>query len=47
MAEPCGDLLREFFAERRRQQRAERGVSSAEPIPTGEVIELDPPPANP
>ena len=53
MAEACGDLLRQFFAERRRQQRAERGVSGApgtpgtEPIPTGEVIEFDPPPANP
>ena len=47
MAETCGDLLRQFFAERRRQQRAERGVSGTEPIPTGEVIELDPPPANP
>lgn len=47
MAQPCGDLLRQFFAERRRQQRVERGVPGAEPIPTGEVIELDPPPANP
>jgi tRNA(adenine34) deaminase len=47
MAEPCGDLLRSFFAQRRRQQRAERGLAGAEPIPTGEVVELDPPPANP
>ena len=35
--QPCGDLLREFFAERRAQQRLAR----AEPlIPTGEVSEI-------
>ncbi len=43
LAEPCGALLREFFAERRRQQRAERETApeaGGEPIPTGEAIEL-------
>jgi len=47
LAEPCGELLRQFFAERRRQQRAERGAGGGEPdpepIPTGEAIELPPP----
>ena len=45
MAEPCGALLRGFFAERRRLQRAEREAAGAEaePIPAGEAIELDPP----
>ena len=53
MAEPCGALLRSFFAERRRQQRAERaerlGADPAPPdgegaIPAGEAIELEAPP---
>lgn len=46
LADPCGALLRQFFAERRRQQRAERDATpeaGAEPIPTGEAIELPPP----
>jgi len=43
MAEPCGALLREFFAERRRQQKAERAEAGA--IPAGEATELEPPPA--
>jgi tRNA(adenine34) deaminase len=45
LADPCGALLREFFAERRRQQRAEREVApdaGSEPIPTGEAVELPP-----
>jgi tRNA(adenine34) deaminase len=45
MAAACGELLREFFAERRAQQRAER--QAADPggrIPTGEATELVPPP---
>ncbi len=49
LADPCGALLREFFAERRRQQRAERVAPAdegSETIPTGEVLEL-PPPADP
>jgi tRNA(adenine34) deaminase len=51
LAPACGQLLREFFAERRTQQRAERqgdGVVGAdaddEPIPTGEALELPPHP---
>jgi tRNA(adenine34) deaminase len=39
MAESCGKLLREFFAERRAQQKA----SSEPAIPTGDATELDPP----
>jgi tRNA(adenine34) deaminase len=42
MAEPCGAVLRGFFAERRRQQKAER--ADADSIPAGEATELDPPP---
>jgi tRNA(adenine34) deaminase len=51
LAPACGQLLRDFFAERRAQQRAEREASDApaiEVIPTGEAVELgpaiDPPP---
>ncbi|HMO47879.1 MAG TPA: tRNA adenosine(34) deaminase TadA [Rubrivivax sp.] len=41
LAGACGQLLREFFAERRAQQRAERQAAAGEePIPTGEVLEL-------
>jgi tRNA(adenine34) deaminase len=43
LAEPCGELLREFFAERRRQRREERGDTVGKDdfaIPTGEVVEL-------
>jgi tRNA(adenine34) deaminase len=47
LAEPCGALLREFFAERRAHQRAqqsaERGGATAEPeatIPAGDATEL-------
>ena len=51
MAEACGALLRQFFAERRAQQRAERAAALAEderidaesddePIPTGFATEL-------
>jgi len=35
----CSQLLREFFAERRAAQRAERGAD-VEPIPAGEATEL-------
>ena len=47
MAPACGQLLRDFFAARRAQQRAERQAPAAadEPIPTGEVLELSLPPA--
>jgi len=41
LVEPAAALLRQFFAERRAQLRAERESAAAavEPIPTGEVIE--------
>ena len=44
LAEPCAELLRRFFAERRAQQRAERAELGApqaeEPIPTGDAVEV-------
>ena len=45
MADACGALLRDFFAERRAQQRAERAeraqaAGDDESIPTGEATEL-------
>jgi tRNA(adenine34) deaminase len=42
LAEPCGALLRQFFAERRATQRALRGLPPVEPgiIPAGEALEL-------
>ena len=46
LAPACGQLLRDFFAERRTQQRAERETAVAETadtIPTGEVRELGTP----
>jgi tRNA(adenine34) deaminase len=45
LAEPSAALLRRFFAERRRGRRAE--PEAPEIIPAGEVVELDPPPADP
>jgi len=42
LALACGQLLRDFFAARREQQRAERQAAGAESIPTGEAVELDP-----
>lgn len=55
MADACGKVLRDFFAERRELYRQRRGVSpmpegpaegetpeQATPIPTGEVLELEP-----
>jgi tRNA(adenine34) deaminase len=58
LAEPAGALLRNFFAERRQQLRAERDAGTpaddaappsddAAPIPTGEVIESQPPEEKP
>lgn len=50
LADACGALLRDFFAERRAQQRAARGAgeggdaAAAERIPAGEAVELDQPP---
>jgi tRNA(adenine34) deaminase len=43
MAEACGQLLREFFAERRAQQRAAR-EPEAPAIPAGDATEIDLPP---
>ena len=48
LAEPCAELLRGFFAERRAQRRAERaapqtsevGPEQATPIPAGDATEL-------
>ena len=45
LAPACAQLLRDFFAERRAQQRAEREPPDApdiEAIPTGEAVELGP-----
>lgn len=44
LAGPCGELLREFFAEKRAQRRAQRAAVGEPPIPTGDAVELDPPP---
>lgn len=53
LGDECGQVLREFFAERREQYRQRRGDRGAGPadvtdapdtIPAGEVIELDLPP---
>ena len=48
MAESCGKLLREFFAERRaqaKQERAQGAASDDSPIPAGDATELDLPPS--
>ncbi|MBT9488114.1 MAG: tRNA adenosine(34) deaminase TadA [Rubrivivax sp.] len=45
LAEPCGALLREFFAERRGQRRRQREAAEAPGIPTGDAIELEDPAA--
>ena len=56
LADECGQMLRDFFAERREQYRQRRSVlggvivevsgeapgDAPMPIPTGEVIEIDP-----
>jgi tRNA(adenine34) deaminase len=49
LADACGALLRQFFAERRAQQRDERAVAAAveEPIPAGDAIELPAAPDDP
>lgn len=49
LAEECGKVLQDFFAERRAQYRERRAARNLAPdarppsIPTGEVLELDPP----
>jgi tRNA(adenine34) deaminase len=49
LADECGQLLQDFFAERRAQYRERRAMRDAEPaaIPTGDVLELDPPDSAP
>jgi len=49
LAEPCGALLRDFFAERRARRRSPDPAGGGEPgIPTGDAVELDlTPPADP
>jgi tRNA(adenine34) deaminase len=46
LSDACGQVLRDFFAERREQYRQRRatdcGGEADEPIPTGEALELDP-----
>lgn len=45
LAPACGQLLRDFFAERRARQRSEAEApqaSTVEAIPTGEAVELGP-----
>ncbi|HEX6704268.1 MAG TPA: tRNA adenosine(34) deaminase TadA [Albitalea sp.] len=46
LADECGQVLREFFAERRELYRQRRAASAGddEPIPTGEAVEVDTPP---
>lgn len=50
LAPACGALLREFFVQRRAQQRSERlqalpvqEAAEPEPLPTPEIIEGEPP----
>jgi len=47
LADECGRVLRDFFAERRELYRQRRSATSDAdlPIPTGEAVEVDPPPA--
>jgi tRNA(adenine34) deaminase len=61
MADECGKVLREFFAERRELYRRRRAAPTSEAgfpadsefdagtdvIPTGEVVEVEPPPPSP
>ena len=42
LAEPCGQLLRDFFAERRTRRRALQGLADDGLIPVGMAIEIDP-----
>lgn len=51
LADDCAKVLRDFFAERREQYRRRRGTADSalddEPIPAGEAVEVDVPPAKP
>lgn len=44
LADECGQVLRDFFAERREQyrQRRARPADDGDAIPTGEALEIDP-----
>lgn len=43
LGDACGQVLRDFFAERREQYRQRRSAGPEDaPIPTGEAIEIDP-----
>ncbi len=47
LGDACGQLLRDFFVERREQYRQRHGVVVPDaPIPTGDVLEIDPPESN-
>ena len=41
LADECGQALRDFFALRREQYRQRRSSPEIEPIPTGEVVEIE------
>ena len=44
LADACGRVLSDFFAERRELYRRRRGAAAADaPIPTGEALEIGPP----
>jgi tRNA(adenine34) deaminase len=53
LGDACSQLLRDFFIERRAAYRQRRGAVAAgampdpipEPIPTGEAVEVEPPPS--
>lgn len=57
LADECGKVLRDFFAERRELYRKRRALPSepgdsefdagSDVIPTGEVVEVEPPPPSP
>jgi len=49
LADDCGKVLQDFFAERRAQYRERRATRSGQlpEIPTGEALELDPPACEP
>lgn len=50
MAEPCGQLLRDFFAERREsriRRRTLQALADDSPIPVGLAIEIGPQPELP
>jgi len=43
LAEPCSQLLRDFFVQRRSLHRAARSSAAESVIPAGEVLEIDHP----